>query len=76
MTICFRSHGFHKKASRPQKNENRIWLAEKCGITKTYISRIGHNANNVRFSILMRIMREGLGEQIETLQKIVNHGQI
>ncbi len=36
-------------------------LAEKCGTTKTYISRIENNASDIRLSTLMRIVREGFG---------------
>jgi HTH-type transcriptional regulator/antitoxin HipB len=36
-------------------------LAEKCGTTKNYISRIENNASDIRLSTLMRIVREGLG---------------
>lgn len=36
-------------------------LVEKCGTTKTYISRIENNASDIRLSTLMRIIREGLG---------------
>jgi HTH-type transcriptional regulator/antitoxin HipB len=36
-------------------------LAEKCGTTKTYISRIENDASDIRLSTLMRIIREGLG---------------
>jgi len=36
-------------------------LAEKCGTTKTYISRIENNASGIRLSTLMRIIREGFG---------------
>jgi HTH-type transcriptional regulator / antitoxin HipB len=36
-------------------------LAEKCGTTKTYISRIENNASDIRLSTLMRIISEGLG---------------
>lgn len=36
-------------------------LAEKCGTTNTYISRIENNASDIRLSTLMRIIREGLG---------------
>jgi len=36
-------------------------LAEKCGTTKTYISRIENNASDIRLSTLMRIIRQGLG---------------
>ena len=36
-------------------------LAERCGTTKTYISRIENNASDIRLSTLMRIVREGFG---------------
>lgn len=36
-------------------------LAEKCGTTKTYISRIENSASNIRLSTLMRIISEGFG---------------
>ena len=36
-------------------------LAEKCGTTKTYISRIENDASDIRLSTLTRIIREGLG---------------
>ncbi len=36
-------------------------LVEKCGTTKTYISRIENNASDIRLSTLMSIVREGLG---------------
>ena len=36
-------------------------LAEKCGTTKTYISRIENDASDIRLSTLMRIIRKGLG---------------
>jgi HTH-type transcriptional regulator / antitoxin HipB len=39
-------------------------LAEKCGTTKTYISRIENNASDIRLSTLMRIIREGFGKQL------------
>jgi DNA-binding XRE family transcriptional regulator len=40
-------------------------LAEKCGTTKTYISRIENNASDIRLSTLMRIIREGLGGRLK-----------
>jgi DNA-binding XRE family transcriptional regulator len=40
-------------------------LAEKCGTTKTYISRIENHASDIRLSTLMRIIREGLGGQLK-----------
>jgi len=36
-------------------------LAEKCGTTKTYISRIENDASDIRLSTLMRIINKGLG---------------
>ncbi|RED95991.1 helix-turn-helix domain-containing protein [Marinoscillum furvescens] len=40
-------------------------LAQKCGTTKTYISRIENNASDIRLSTLMRIVREGLGGHLK-----------
>ena len=40
-------------------------LAEKCGTTKTYISRIENNASDIRLSTLMRIVKEGFGRQLK-----------
>jgi len=40
-------------------------LANKCGTTKTYISRIENNASDIRLSTLMRIIREGLGGHLK-----------
>lgn len=40
-------------------------LAEKCGTTKTYISRIENNASDIRLSTLMRIIRQGLGGHLK-----------
>jgi len=40
-------------------------LAEKCGTTKNYISRIENDASDIRLSTLMRIIREGLGGHLK-----------
>ncbi len=40
-------------------------LAEKCGTTKTYISRIENNASDIRLSTLMRIISQGLGSNLK-----------
>ncbi|QRR00868.1 helix-turn-helix domain-containing protein [Dyadobacter sandarakinus] len=40
-------------------------LADKCGTTKTYISRIENNASDIRLSTLMRIVRDGLGGHLK-----------
>lgn len=46
---------------RKEKGLTQEQLAEKCGTTKTYISRIENNASDIRLSTLMRIIREGFG---------------
>ena len=40
-------------------------LAEKCGTTKTYISRIENDASDIRFSTLMRIFKMGFGKTVQ-----------
>lgn len=35
-------------------------LAEKCGTSKSYISRIENNADDIRLSTLLKIVNEGL----------------
>ncbi|MDO9633845.1 MAG: helix-turn-helix transcriptional regulator [Paludibacter sp.] len=40
-------------------------LAKKCGTTKTYISRIEHDASDIRLSTLMRIIRQGFGAHLQ-----------
>ncbi|MBZ5858379.1 helix-turn-helix domain-containing protein [Flavihumibacter profundi] len=42
-------------------------MAEKCGTTKNYISRIENDASDIRLSTLMRIINEGLGAKLELL---------
>ncbi len=46
---------------REKQNLTQSQLAEKCGTTKSYISRIENNASDIRLSTLMRIIRQGLG---------------
>jgi len=50
---------------RKQKKMTQEQLADKCGTTKSYISRIENNASNIRLSTLMRIVREGLGGHLQ-----------
>lgn len=50
---------------RKQKGLTQAQLAEKCGTTKTYISRIENDASDIRLSTLMRIIREGLGGHLK-----------
>ena len=49
---------------RKEKGLTQAQLAEKCGTTKTYISRIENDASYIRLSTLMRIFREGLGANL------------
>jgi HTH-type transcriptional regulator/antitoxin HipB len=46
---------------RKQHNLTQEELAQKCGTTKTYISRIENDASDIRLSTLMRIISEGFG---------------
>lgn len=50
---------------RQEKGMTQQELAEKCGTTKNYISRIENNASDIRLSTLMRIIREGLGGHLK-----------
>ena len=50
---------------RKEKGLTQEQLAERCGTTKTYISRIENNASDIRLSTLMRIIREGLGGSLQ-----------
>ena len=47
--------------ARKKQHLTQEQLAKKVGTTKNYISRIENNASDIRFSTLMRIIREGLG---------------
>jgi len=49
---------------RKEQGLTQEQLAEKCGTTKTYISRIENNASDIRLSTLMRIIRQGLGKNL------------
>jgi DNA-binding XRE family transcriptional regulator len=50
---------------RKGKGMTQEQLAEKCGTTKTYISRIENNASDIRLSTLMRIIQAGFGGQLK-----------
>jgi transcriptional regulator with XRE-family HTH domain len=44
-------------------------LAEKCGTSKSYISRIENNASDIRLSTLMKIIQTGFDGRLKlTLQ--------
>ena len=57
---------------RKQKNMTQEQLAEKCGTTKNYISRIENDASDIRLSTLMRIVREGFGGQFKIISQPLN----
>ena len=50
---------------RKERGMTQGELAEKCGTTKTYISRIENDASDIRLSTLMRIIHEGLGGHLK-----------
>ena len=50
---------------RKEQGLTQEQLADKCGTTKTYISRIENNASDIRLSTLMRIVRDGLGRHLK-----------
>lgn len=50
---------------RKEQGLTQEQLADKCGTTKTYISRIENDASDIRLSTLMRIIREGLGGHLK-----------
>jgi len=50
---------------RKEKGLTQTQLAEKCGTTKTYISRIENDASDIRLSTLMRIIQVGLGAHLK-----------
>jgi HTH-type transcriptional regulator / antitoxin HipB len=47
--------------ARLEKGLTQEELAEKCGTTKSYISRIENNVKEVRISTLQKIVELGLG---------------
>lgn len=52
---------------REKQHLTQEQLAEKCGTTKSYISRIENNASDIRLSTLMRIVQDGLGGHLKLL---------
>jgi HTH-type transcriptional regulator / antitoxin HipB len=50
---------------RKERGLTQEQVAERCGTTKTYISRIENNASDIRLSTLMRIIRDGLGGHLK-----------
>jgi DNA-binding XRE family transcriptional regulator len=50
---------------RKEEGLTQEQLAERCGTTKNYISRIENNASDIRLSTLMRIFRDGFGKHLK-----------
>ncbi|MFZ1323219.1 MAG: helix-turn-helix transcriptional regulator [Ignavibacteria bacterium] len=50
---------------RMEKGLTQEELAEKCGTSKSFISRIENNASDFRLSTLMRIVHKGLGGHLK-----------
>lgn len=50
---------------RREKGLTQQALAERCGTTKNYISRIENDASDIRLSTLMRIIQDGLGAHLK-----------
>jgi|ERR1035437_1449194 DNA-binding XRE family transcriptional regulator len=49
---------------RVKKHMTQEELADKCGTTKSYISKVENNASDIRLSTLMRIITDGLGAKL------------
>jgi len=49
---------------RKRRKLTQQQLAERCGTTKSYISRIENDASDIRLSTLMKIIHQGLGARL------------
>jgi HTH-type transcriptional regulator / antitoxin HipB len=56
--------------ARLEKGLTQEELAEKCGTTKSYISRIENNVKEVRISTLQKIVELGLGGHLNLSIKL------
>jgi DNA-binding Xre family transcriptional regulator len=56
--------------ARMEKGLTQQQLADKCGITKSYISRLENNVKEVRLSTLQKIVELGLGGHLELSIKL------
>ena len=50
---------------REKNNMTQEQLAQKCGTTKNYISRIENDASDIRLSTLIRIFNDGFGAHLQ-----------
>jgi ribosome-binding protein aMBF1 (putative translation factor) len=51
--------------ARKERGMTQQQLADKCGTTKSYISRIENDLKEVRISTLQKIVESGLGGHLE-----------
>lgn len=58
---------------RKSKKMTQEQLAQKCGTSKTYISRIENGASEIRLSTLIRIIHQGFGGQLKLTVTIKNN---
>lgn len=56
--------------ARLEKGLTQEQLAEKCGTTKSYISRIENNIKEVRISTLQKIVEVGFGGKLQLTIKL------
>jgi ribosome-binding protein aMBF1 (putative translation factor) len=56
--------------ARLEKGLTQDELAEKCGTTKSYISKIENNIKEVRISTLQKIVELGFGGQLQLSIKL------
>lgn len=54
---------------RKERGMTQEDLAQKCGTTKTYISRIENDASDIRLSTLIRIIRQGFDAKLQLTVK-------
>lgn len=51
--------------ARHEKGMTQEELAEKCGTTKSYISKLEHDVKEVRISTLQKIVHDGLDGELQ-----------
>ena len=52
------------REARLQKGLTQEELAQKCGTTKAYISKVENNIKDIRFSTLKKLVEQGLNGEI------------
>lgn len=56
--------------ARLEKGMTQSQLAEKCGTTKSYISKIENNLKEIRVSTLQKIVQQGLNGHLQISLKL------